>query len=186
MKKILFEITGIENVGFTASESTRTMFLVNLDRNNQLEVVPYAGRHPFTEEVNAAIAVFLKEAGPLKRYVRRYKYRFCYKTGMSGCQDTYIEYEKVKGFPTRKFLCHQTAYGKTEGFKVFLYDFLDLAVTAGFLKVKDNEYTVPEGADKLEGASIRVIRPRNTEKEDGWSYSCEYPKEIVPLSICRE
>lgn len=125
--------------------------------------------------------------GPLRKYERENRYRFCYREGTSGCQDTYIEYEEIPGFPKRKHLLHQSMYGKCQGFKVFIFDYLDLAVAAGFISLKNGCYAVPEGADSApEGATVKVVKPRYLDKEEGWTSPSEIPKEVVYLKVCRE
>ena len=188
--KRLYMFEGIDNQGFTCSASNRTSFVLSIESSNKLIMTVQSGRDPYTREINSAVAMFFKEYfeeyGPVEKYHRKNRYRFCFREGTSGCQDTYIEYEEIPGFPKRKHLLHQSMYGKCQGFKVFFYDFMDLAVTSGLLSVENGFYAVPEGVDEApDGATVTVVNPRYTLEEEGWTSPSEIPTEIVELKVCR-
>lgn len=182
----LFVIKNGGSNGWTNSD--RSTFILSVDCQ-ELKLTVRDGRDPFAAEINVAFALLLKEYvaenGTLERYERKNPYRFCFRQGSSGCQDTYMEEDFGDGFPKRRFLMHESCFGKCGGFKMFVYDFLDLCVTAGFLGLEDGHYVVPEGAETID-ADVAVIKPRFTDHEDGWTNPWNVPEKVVPLKVCRE
>ena len=184
----LFVIKEGECGGWT--NSTRTSFVVSI-KNDQLCVSVKSGRDPFTHEINTAIGRILKEyeaeyGERVALYERQNRYRFCFRQGSSGCQDTYIEIDVGDGFPTRKHLLHESCFGKCGGFSVFVYDFLDLSIGANFLIVEDGCYVYPESEDANSGIEMEVVRPRLLEFEEGWTFPWNRAKEVVYLKTVRE
>ena len=183
--KRLFVVRNGASSGWTSSD--RTSFIISVE-GNFLYVKGKTGRDMFAHEINTAFGRFLeeyeKEFGEKVEVIeRRHPYRFCYRQGSSGCQDTFIEINKGDGFPERKFLMHQSCFGKCSGFSCFVEDFLDLCVAGGFFSVEDGSYHYPGEDIEYE---MEVYRPRLVEYEDGWTNPWERPTEVVRLKICRE
>ncbi|MCQ2571197.1 MAG: hypothetical protein MJ154_03045 [Candidatus Saccharibacteria bacterium] len=150
------------------SESENTTFSVEI-MGDILRVRKISGRDMFPSEINTAVGRILAMVGPVKRYCRSYRYRFCYRTGMSGCQDTFIEIDRVTGYPDRKLMFHESCYGKCSGFSCFVYDFLDLCLSVGFLDDVNGEYFYDPDEDGGSGVNMRILRPRDTSREEGWN-----------------
>ena len=172
------------------TDSRRTSFIISVE-NNELTVKVKSGRDPFVEEVNTAFGRFLQayeaEFGEkVALYERTHRYRFCYRQGMSGCQDTFIEFDRGDGFPERKFLMHESCFGKCADLRCFVYDFLDICVVGGFLSIEDGCYTYSEGEDANADCNMQIISPRLVEAEEGWSSPWEKPEEVVYLNVVRE
>lgn len=178
--------------------STRTMFTVEIN-HSYISVQHKSGRDMFTYEVNTAIGRILQEHariyGITYQSKRENPFRFCYNQGASGCQDVFIEEIKDDfDFPERRFMFHESCYGKTSGFCTNLYDYLDLAVISGFLQLKKDEegcryYAYDPEKDAMKDLSIKMINPREISKEDGWMYSIDLESEdarVIPLRIIRE
>ena len=184
----LFVIKNGECGGWTSS--TRTSFVISV-KNDELSVKRKSGRDMYTAEINTAFGRFLKEyeaefGEKVALYERRNRYRFCFRQGSSGCQDTYIEIDMGDGFPVRKFMMHESCFGKSGGFGCFVYDFLDLCVAAGFFVVEDGFYAYPEDEDANSGLEMRVIKPRLIEYEEGWTSPWEKSEGVVYLRTVRE
>lgn len=190
--KKLFIINNGEAAGW--SDSTRTEFTVEI--NDYYIIVNWkGGRDMFAGEVNTAIARLLQESdrlyGVTEKYQRKSKFRFCYRTGSSGCQDTFIEYIKDDDeYPERKFMFHESCFGKTAGFKVFKYDFLDLAVVSGFLHLDTladgrKYYAYDPMQDNLKDLEMLMIDPRDITSEEGWINDIEEEASVVYLSTER-
>ena len=188
MSRLFVIVDSGKSSGWTNCD--RTSFIVEV-RCDQLTVTKKSGRDMYPEEINTAIGRFLKEyesvfGEKIAIFKRTHPYRFCFKTGVSGCQDTYIEVDTGDGFPTRKRICRQSCFGKSGGFHCFAYDFLDLCVADGFLVVKDGFYTYEEEEDFNSTSSMQMIKPRLLEYEEGWAQPFERPSKVVPLRVCRE
>lgn len=171
------------------TESKRTSFVISVE-GDYLTVRGKSGRDMYTAEVNTAFGRFLQEyeeefGEKIALYERKNRYRFCYREGSSGCQDTFIEIDKGDGFPDRKFIMHESCFGKTAGFSCFVYDFLDLCVAGEFLAVEDGEYVYHEEEDANSGLVTKIVRPRLLEYEDGWTEPWERPSGVVQMEICR-
>ncbi len=186
--KRLFVVRNGESNGWTSS--TRTSFIISVEAD-ELRVSWKSGRDMFAYEINTALGRFLKEyeaeyGEKVALYERRNPYRFCYRQGSSGCQDTYIEIDKGDGFPERKFLMHESCFGKCCGLKVFVYDFLDLCLAGHFLKAEDGFYTYTEADDGNADCEMQVIKPRMVELEEGWTSPYVKSESVVYLRTVRE
>ena len=184
----LFIIKNGECGGWTSS--TRTSFVISVE-NDELSVKGKSGRDMYASEINTAFGRFLKEyeaefGEKVALYERRNRYRFCFRQGSSGCQDTYIEIDMGDGFPVRKFMMHESCFGKNGGFGCFVYDFLDLCVASKFLVAEDGFYAYPEDEDANTEFEMQVIKPRLIEYEEGWTSPWEKPEAIVYLRTVRE
>lgn len=184
----LFVINDGDSSGWT--NSTRTSFVIAV-KADVLTVRWKSGRDMFAKEINTAFGRFLKEyeaeyGDKVPTYERRCRYRFCFRQGSSGCQDTYIEIDKGDGFPERKFLMHQSCYDKCPAFRCFVYDFLDLCIAGGFLKAEGGFYTYPEADDGNADCEMQVIKPRMTQYEEGWTQPWRESDGVVPLIVVRE
>ena len=184
----LFAINNGGANGWTAS--TKTSFIISIE-NDELNVKWKSGRDMFASEINTAFGRLLQayeaEFGEkIALFERKNCYRFCYRQGSSGCQDTYIEVDKGDGFPERKFLMHESCFGKCDGIRCFVYDFLDLCLAGHFLKVENGFYIYPEEEDANSGLKMKLIKPRLTEYEEGWTSSWEKPEAVVYLKTVRE
>lgn len=184
----LFIIKNGECGGWTSS--TRTSFVISVE-NDELSVKGKSGRDMYASEINTAFGRFLKEyeaefGEKIALYERRNRYRFCFRQGSSGCQDTYVEIDKGDGFPERKFIMHESCFGKCGGFGCFVYDFLDMCLAGGFLRTDDGFYVYPEEDDANSGLEMQVIKPRLTEYEEGWTFPWEKPEKVVYLRTVRE
>lgn len=182
----------INNTGKTSGWTSvdRTSFVMSVDHNT-LSVTKKSGRDMYPEEINTAFGRFLKEyeqefGERVALYERTHPYRFCFRTGISGCQDTYIEVNSGDGFPQRKFMLHMSCFGKCEGFRVFIYDFLDLCVAERFLSVDDGFYAYCEDDDANSDCEMQTIKPRLVSYEEGWTSPWQRPEKVVPLRVCRE
>lgn len=187
--KRLFVVENGESGGWT--NSTKTSFIIAVE-DDELKVTCISGRDMYAAEINTAFGRFLleyqKEVGKkVETYRRTNRYRFAYRQGSSGCQDTFIEIDKGDGFPQRRFLMHQSCFGKNGGFKAFVYDFLDLCVASGFLVIEDGCYVYHEEEDAYAAdLHTRIVKPRLVEYEEGWSEPWARPTEVVYLRTCRE
>ena len=185
----LFVVQNNGAAGWTSVD--RTVFTISLE-NDWLRVVKKSGRDMFPSEINTAIGRLLQEYRaefevPLARYRRQHRYRFCYRTGQSGCQDTFIEVDKGDGFPERKFLFHESCYGKCSGFECFAYDFLDLCVAEGFLADEDGTYVYHQEQDAGADVEMTIVKPRLLGYEHGWNTPwTSTPRGAVPLEVCLE
>lgn len=184
----LFVIKNGKFSGWT--NSTRTSFVISVE-NDELSVKGKSGRDMYASEINTAFGRFLKEyeaefGEKVALYERHNRYRFCYRQGSSGCQDTYIEIDMDDGFPVRKLMMHESCFGKNGGFDCFVYDFLDLCVASRFLDVEDGFYTYLEDEDANSELEMQVIKPRLIEYEKGWTSPWEKPEGVVYLSVVRE
>lgn len=184
----LFIIKNGECGGWT--NSTRTSFVISVE-NDELSVKGKSGRDMYVSEINTAFGRFLKEyeaefGEKVALYERRNRYRFCFRQGSSGCQDTYIEIDMGDGFPVRKFMMHESCLGKNGGFSCFVYDFLDLCVASKFLVAEDGFYTYSEDKDANSELEMKVIKPRLIEYEEGWTSPWEKPEGVVYLRTVRE
>ena len=191
MKKFsrLFVVENGESGGWTNSD--RTSFTIAVDDCDRLTVNKKSGRDMYAAEINTAFGKFLEEyeaeyGEKVTLYERTNRYRFCFRSGVSGCQDTYLEIDKGDGFPERKFMMHESCFGKSSGFACFVYDFLDLCVAGGFLKAEDGAYVYPETEDTNSGCEMKVIKPRLVFYEEGWTSPWQRPDAVVPLQVCRE
>lgn len=186
--KRLFVIKDGESSGWTSS--TKTSFMIEVD--GEVLIVKWkSGRDMYPHEINTAFGRFLKEyeaefGERVALYERLNRYRFCFRQGSSGCQDTYIEIDKGDGFPERKFLMHESCFGKCSGFRCFVYDFLDLCLAGGFFKAEDGFYTYSEADDENASCEMQIIKPRIIEFEEGWTSPLEKPDKVVPLIVVRE
>lgn len=185
----LFIIKNGERGGWT--DSTRTSFVISV-KDDKLTVAVKSGRDMYTSEINTAFGRFLKEyeaefGEKIALYERRNRYRFCYREGSSGCQDTYIEIDTGDGFPVRKFIMHESCFGKNGGFDCYVYDFLDLCVASAsnFLTIEDGFYAYQD-EDANSEVEMQVIKPRLTDYEEGWTSPWERPEGIVYLRTVRE
>lgn len=176
---LLFVISN-EVEGLIDPPASKSVFSVSV-RNDRMTVRPKSGRNPLIAEVNSAIGKFLLEyeqeyGEKIPVFKRQNPYRFCYRTGMSGCQDMYVEYspDRDDGFPIRKHLFRETCYGKTPGFQVFVYDYLDLMTGSGFLSIEESHYHYNPDDDAMAGAIVKVIPSRCLAEEDGWQYPGQY------------
>ena len=172
------------------TSSTRTAFIISVE-GNYLKVSGYSGRDMFPHEINTAFGRFLRlyeqEFGEkVALSERAYPYRFAHRTGVSGCQDTFIEVERVDGYPDRKFLMHQSCFGKCDGFSCWVYDFLDLCLVSGFLKDVDGFYFYDPEEDAKSGLEMKIIKPRLTHLEEGWIQPHEHTGKVVALRTVRE
>lgn len=171
--------------GLIDPPASKSVFTISV-RDDRLMVRPKSGRHPLAAEVNSAIGKLLLEyeqeyGEKIPVFERQSQYRFCCRTGMSGCEDTYIEYDPHgDGFPVRKHLLRETCYGKTPGFQVFVYDYLDLMVCSGFLSIEESHYHYNVDDDAMAGAIVKVIPSRCLAEEDGWLYPGQYGP-VVPM-----
>lgn len=184
----LFVIKNGNSGGWT--DSTRTSFVISVE-NDMLSVVCKSGRDMYAGEINTAFGRFLKEyeaefVEKVALYERHNRYRFCYRQGSSGCQDTYIETDMGDGFPVRKFMMHESCFGKNGGFSCFVYDFLDLCVACKFFVAEDGFYAYPEEEDNNSELEMQVIKPRLVEYEEGWTNPWEKPEGVVYLRTVRE
>ena len=168
------------------SDSDQTSFIISVE-NDTLSIKWKSGRNMFAHEINTAFGWFIqeyeKEFGKIAVYKRRRAYRFCYRQGSSGCQDTFIEIDKGDGFPERKFIMHETCFGKSAGFTCFVYDFLDLCVAAEFFGIEEDSYSYSQEEIDYEMTSVK---PRLTQYENGWTRPWKHSTEIVYLTTCRE
>lgn len=169
------------------SDSDRTSFIIEVV-GNYLFVKHKTGRDMFAHEINTAFGRFIEEyeaefGEKIAIYERRYPYRFCFRQGGSGCQDTFIEINKGDGFPERQFIMHESCYGKTAGFTCFVYDFLDLCVAAGFFDIDEGNYVYPGEEIEYE---LTSVKPRLTKYEEGWRMPGDRPSGVVYLKTCRE
>lgn len=168
-------------------------FVISVE-NDELSIKKKSGRDMYVSEINNAFGRFLKEyqsefGEKIALYERRNRYRFCFRQGSSGCQDTYIEIDDMDdGFPIRKFIMHESCCGKNGGFGCFVYDFLDLCVASELLITKDGFYAYPEDEDanSESGLEMEVIKPRLIEYEEGWTSPWEKPEGVVYLRTVRE
>ena len=172
------------------SDSRRTSFVIAVEED-MLSVRVKSGRDMFANEINTAFGRFLKEyeaefSEKVALYERHSHYRFCFRQGSSGCQDTYIEFDKGDGFPERKFLMHESCFGKCGGFKCFVYDFFDLCLASDFLKAEDGFYTYSEANDGNADCEMQVIKPRMLAFEEGWTPPWEKSDSVVYLNVVRE
>lgn len=186
--RMMFKVNNGEASGWT--DSTHTTFILSIE-DNYLRTKVKSGRDPFPEEISTAFGRLLQayeaETGEkVAVYERRHPYRFTFREGVSGCQTAFIEIDKGDGFPDRRCVTHQTCFGKTPGLSCFVYDFLDLCVVDGFLKVEDGAYVYPEADDEFaKVVDMKEILPRNTGEEEGWTYPGSWPEKVVPLQVCR-
>lgn len=166
-------------------------FVISVE-NDKLSIKGKSGRDMYASEINTAFGRFLKEyeaefGEKVALYERRNRYRFCFRQGSSGCQDTYIEIDDMDdGFPIRKFIMHESCFGKNGGFGCFVYDFLDLCVASKFLIVENGFYVYPEDEDANSELEMEVIKPRLIEYEEGWTSPWERPEGVVYLKTVRE
>lgn len=186
--KRLFVINDGECGGW--SNSTRTSFVISVE-DDELSIKVKSGRDMYVSEINTAFGRFLKEyeaefGEKVALYERHNRYRFCFREGSSGCQDTFIEVDRGDGFPVRKFMMHESCFGKSCGFDCFVYDFLDLCVASEFLVVEDGFYTYHEDEDANSELKMQVIKPRLIEYEEGWTSPWERPEGVVYLRTVRE
>ncbi|MBQ7040620.1 hypothetical protein IJN73_00945 [Candidatus Saccharibacteria bacterium] len=184
----LFVVKNGESSGWTNSD--RTSFIISVE-DDELKVLVKKGRDPYAYEINTAFGRFLKEYerenGKVERYKRSRSYRFCFRNGSSGCQDTFIEIDVGDGFPERKFLMHKSMYRKCGGFHCFIYDFLDLCVAEGFFSIVDGFYAYNQEEDaRAEEIDMQVIKPRLLEYEEGWMNPWRVPDDVVYLKVCRK
>ena len=185
----LFKVTDGNADGWT--DSTRTTFVLKIE-SNILEMYVKGGRNPFVQEVNTAFGLLLKEyetefGEKVETYHRRCRYRFCFTEGMSGCQDTYIEYDKNgDGFPTRSHMLHESCFSKASNVKCFVYDFLDLCVAIGFISSEDGCYIYDPENDANSDMHVSIIKPRLLDLEDGWTSPYDHASQIVYLKTVRE
>ena len=185
----IFVVTDGGCAGWTDSDRTSFVISVNYDA---LDVTIKSGRDAFASEINTAFGLFLEEyeaefGEKIPVYERESRYRFCYRQGSSGCQDTFIEIDRGDGFPDRKFLMHESCYGKSAGIHCFVYDFLDLCVAGGFFTVEDGCYKYPKESDAAASdCNMKVFRPRLLKYEEGWTNPGERPSGVVYLRTCRE
>ena len=135
-----------------------------------------SGHDPLIEEVYAAIFSIMTAEAPLgaKLYNREDNFRFCYRSGMSGCMDYFVEtaeYATAVSFPKRKHLFHRSMYGKVPQIKsAFIYDVLDLGVALGLVTIVDGKYALSNKlTSTIEKASIVLLDPRDLNREDGWN-----------------
>ena len=170
----------------------RTSFVISV-KGDMLTVTKKSGRDMYPKEINTAFGRFLQEyeqefGEKVALYERSNPYRFCFRTGSSGCQDTFIEIDTDRdGFPQRKFMLHQSCFGKCEGFSCFAYDFLDLCVAEGFFGVtEDGFYVYREEEDSNSECEIQTVKPRLLAYEEGWNSPWQKPDKVVPLRVCRE
>jgi hypothetical protein len=145
----------------------------------------------YAHEINTAFGRFLQlyeqEFGEkVALSERKHAYRFAYLTGSSGRQDTYIEVDRVDGFPDRKFIMHESCFGKCDGFSCWVYDFLDLCLVSGFLKDEGGFYTYNPEEDAQSELQMQIIKPRLTHFEEGWIRPYEHAGTVVPLRTVRE
>lgn len=183
----MFVVNGVA-AGWT--EVSKAVFILSVV-GDYLKLILKAGRDPFAYEVNTALGRFLEEYeaeyGPVERYQRSHPYRFAFSQGMSGRQDTFIEIDNGDGYPTRHHLMHESCYGKASDMGGFVYDYLDLCVVGGFFEIKDGCYRYIREEDKAADAvEMKVVKPRLTEYEEGWTSPYGYPKDVVYLKVCRE
>lgn len=172
------------------SNSNKTSFVISVE-DDELSVKIKSGRDMYANEINTAFGRFLKEyeaefGEKVALYERKHRYRFCFRQGSSGCQDTYIEVDKGDGFPSRKFMMHESCFGKCGGFSCFVYDFLDMCLAGKFLTVEDGYYIYHEENDASSELEMQVVKPRLIEYEEGWTSPWEKPEKVVYLNVVRE
>lgn len=181
-------VTEGENISWT--DANKTGFIIAV-RDGEFSVYKKFGRDMYTQEINTAFGKFLQEyeaefGEKIAVGKRTCRYRFCYHEGMSGAQDTYIEYDDGDGFPRRKHITHMSCFGKSDGLRCYFYDFADLCVTERFLKIEDGCYIYDEENDANSEQEFKIIKPRLLWYEEGWVSPYERPTEVVPLKVCRE
>lgn len=169
------------------SDSDQTSFIISVE-DERLSIRRKSGRDMFAHEINTAFGRFIQEyeaefGEKIALYKRHYPYRFCFRQGSSGCQDTFIEIDKGDGFPERKFIMHQSCFGKSAGLTCFVYDFLDLCVAADFFDIDDGKYNY---AGEDIDYELTSVKPRLTWYENGWTKPWERPAKVVYLATCRE
>ena len=176
------------------SGSTHTEFVVSMSETT-ISVEHIKGRDMFTTEVFSAVCRILQVYnhiyGVTYKYDRKSKFRYTFREGMSGCEDTYIEWvSKDNRFPNRKFLFHTSCFGKTGGMVVFKYDLLDYLLLQGILYLREEEdtgrkyYAYDLTSDPILDQEFFLIDPRDIDKEEGWASDIE-DAHIVPLIVHR-
>lgn len=171
------------------SDATITRFVIDYDEfDDRITVKKKGGRDMTMYELYAALGRFLieyeKETGEKVSVVeRRHCYRLCYHDGVSGCRDYYIEEDVEDGFPNRRFILHESMFGRNGGFGGRLGDVLDLLRALEVLKVENGYYVYPE--EEIEEPEMKVVKPRYTSREIGWCSPMDTP-ELVPLVTVRE
>lgn len=177
---------------FMGPSNTQSGIVVKIDYDATLSVTQKFGCAPTTDELNTVMGRFIglyeQKFGPIAEYPRTGWYRFVYKSGISGCQDTFIESATDDGFPDRKKVCHMSMCNKiNEGIRCFLFDFLDLCVAAEFMTVKNGAYHYDSDHDQNRDLVTSIYKPRDLDKEGGWVYQRTGLPGIVPIAdITRE
>lgn len=134
------------------------------------------GHDPLIEELYGSIFSIMvaENQSAVKLYSREDNFRFCYKQGLSGCMDYFVEtaeYATAVTFPKRKHLFHRSMYGKVSQIKsAFIYDVLDLGIALGLITIVDGKYASSNKlSSTIEKTSIVLLDPRDLNKEDGWN-----------------
>ncbi len=173
------------------TDSCRSVVRVELS-GSYVSLSVKSGRNPMLSELPAVLGLLLKEYekenGSLMEYERKRDYRFCYVRGFSGCADYYIETRSGDGFPERKHLLAKSCFDKVGRVSGFVYDFLDLAISAGCaFEKRDGHYFFDRSKDEFlaNGGTITCIKPRLYEYEEGWTCPRDIAP-IVPLLVCRK
>lgn len=183
----------IDNAGMYAgwSRCTKTSFVIAV-KEDVLEVKKKSGRDMLFEEVLAAFTRFMEEyeanfGQKIKIFIRGQYYRFVRRTGTSGCVDYFIEIDKGDGFPERRHLLRVSCFDKTSGFKCAVMDFLDFLAARGEIGA-DNGFYIPYRLEQsaLAEVEMKVVKPRLTAFESGWTAPWNMPVGIYPLRVCYE
>lgn len=178
---ILSDSKGAENAYWGSGKGTSGI-IISL-KEDKLKVFVKFGCSPMSWEVNSLFGLFFNEYMSINSTVDVFKrtrpYRFVYKTGVSGCQDTFLEVDNGDGFPSRKKITHMSMCGKmNQEISCYVYDFLDLAVSGGLFTVfQEVYYFYNEKNDSAAvdvASRVQVIKPRETAKETGWVQPGQY------------
>ena len=168
---------------------TKTTFSIEV-KNDILEISKISGRDMRMDEIKTAFGRFIEDYenqnGTIKQYERQNPYRFVSRIGMSGAEDTYIEVMKNEEFPTRKFMMHESCYGKCGHIKAFVYDYLDLNVAKGIFNIRENDketYRYARENDENRNMKIISLQPRDVSRERGWIYPDTKPEQREVVDV---
>ncbi len=175
--------------------SSHTVFTLSF-QDQMLVLKKKSGRDPLFSELVLAVHQLLLEyeeefGVPVLAHQRQHPYRFVRRIGQTGCTTVFLEEDTSDGFPNRRRVFHISMRGKTPDFQAFYPDFLDHLVGEGGLDVEPAGETwayKPKKGLEIAGTTMKVVRPRLVEYEEGWTspYSSPATAKTVPLEVCRE
>lgn len=156
------------------SSSNKSIFGLELDLwDNTLSYKWESGHKPGWAEFADALCQFVNDNADTFKSLKWYKqnpWRVVCATGMSGCEDYFVEERDDMGFVRTHQIFHSSCYGRIDSFRKVHFSYVIELI---------NLFLSKDEIPHLEEGVVQPIQMRDFSQEEGWTCGNGLLKEIA-------